>query len=104
MRTYPWLYTTEGHLDPTWLMVAVTLSVMLLGFVGELVLGHPISAAAWAAVAAMCSSLLIAAVPVSKARLLAKATMPGSVAQGIASALEQAGVRPPTSADQGDDQ
>lgn len=104
MRTHPWLYTTEGHLDPTWLMVATTLGAMLLGFGGELLLGRLISPAAWGAVAAICSALLIAAVPVSKARLLAKATMPGSVAGGIASALAHEGVRPPTPADQGDDQ
>ena len=102
MRTHPWLFTKEGDLDPTWILVIGTLAVMLGGFLGELIVGRPISAAAWAAVAAICSSLLIAAVPVSRARLLAKATMPGSVAQGIAAALTQEGVRAPTPADHDD--
>lgn len=85
MRKNSMFFTKEGHLDLTWLLVSVYSLAGAGGFVVELLwAGHRASVAAWSFLGASLLALLIAAVPIAKARLLARGTAPGAVAQAIA--------------------
>lgn len=81
---YSLIYTVEGHLDLTWLFVFVMGLVASTGFTWEFVSNGHASIAAWSFMGTAFASVLIAAVPIAKARLLAMSRVPGEVARGIA--------------------
>ena len=89
------LYTVEGELDFGWLILAVCCVVGLTVFVAQSFgwIRGP-SVAAWAWFGSFSAMAFIAGAAISRARLIAKSSVPGEVAQGIAqSAMGEWGVR-----------
>lgn len=76
------IFTSEGHLDFSWLLTIVLCATGVSGFIIE-ACGLHLSVAAWTWLGASFSAVLIAAVPISKARILAKANLPGDIAKGM---------------------
>lgn len=87
------VFESDGDLNLTWLFVLLMGAVGTIGFMWEIVLG-PIfgyapstleKIAAWSFLAGAFASVLIAAIPIAKAKVLAKATLPGELAKSVAS-------------------
>lgn len=85
------LRTKEGDLDLSWvLLVAVAVSV-LVGFLAEVLLGKRASPWAWGTMTGIFAGVLVAAVPIAKARLLARHNVVGQAAAGVMQAPEFGG-------------
>lgn len=81
------LHTKSGDFDATWILLLILSSGGLLGFLVETFKSGHATNAAWAWLAATQAAVLLAAIPVSKARLIASATLPGSIVTPIAGAI-----------------
>jgi hypothetical protein len=87
------VFETDGDLNLTWLFVLLMGAVGTIGFLWEIVLapvfgfsvGPLEKIAAWSFLAGAFASVLIAAIPIAKAKVLAKATLPGELAKSVAS-------------------
>lgn len=82
-------FTQDGDLDLTWLFVLIMGLVGVTGFLWVVVISPAslaIQVVAWAFLGAAFTSVLIAAIPVTKAKILAKSTLPTDLAKTIASA------------------
>jgi hypothetical protein len=79
-------YTGDGDLDLSWILVVVFAIVGLTGFLAEAFSSHQVSTAAWSWLGGSFLSIVIAAVPIAKARLLANSKSLGDLARSIASA------------------
>jgi hypothetical protein len=87
------VFEKDGDMNLTWLFVLALGAAGSLGFLWVTVLapffGFPASAvvqiAAWSFLAGAFASVLIAAIPIAKAKVLAKATLPGELAKSVAS-------------------
>lgn len=85
------LYERDGDLNLTWLFVFIMGIVGAIGFFVEVVIrgggvaSVPAKLAAWSFLAGAFLSVLIAAIPVAKAKILANAKLPGEVSKSIAS-------------------
>jgi len=86
-RKNPLFYTKSGELDLAILFSAIILLVGLIAVFVELFTPTRLPNVAWTFLISSFSTTLIAAVPVNRARILANATMPGSVADAVAKAL-----------------
>ncbi len=81
-----WLHERDGDLNPTWVFVAVYLAVGLLVCGGAISSGSPTAiVAALSFLGTVIVALLIAALPIAKSKVLARARL-GAVASGIAAA------------------
>lgn len=82
------LFTREGDLDLSWLFVLLIGMAGISGFiwVNIFAIATPIAVkiASWSFLGAAFAAVLIAAVPVAKAKILAKASLPSELATGIA--------------------
>lgn len=78
-------HTKEGDLDLGFVFLIPFLVLALVGWVCAARGVWTVSVAMWSFLGSLISSLLICAVPIARARLLARATLPGEVAHGIAS-------------------
>lgn len=83
------IWTTEGHLDLTWLISIALLAGMLGAVVCEALGGH-ISIAAYSCLGTSFFSALVAAIPISKARILAQSKA-SDVAEGMSKAISDVG-------------
>jgi hypothetical protein len=81
-------FTKDGDMDLTWLFVLLMGLAGVFGFVWQLVKHSPTMAviAGWSFLGAAFASVLIAAIPISKAKILANAKLPGDIARGISEA------------------
>jgi hypothetical protein len=87
------LYETDGDLNLTWLFVLIMGLVGSIGFVWAVIvapfLGIPVNTmvqiASWSFLAGAFASVLIAAIPLAKAKVLARATLPGDLAKAVSS-------------------
>jgi hypothetical protein len=87
------LYETDGDLNLTWLFVLIMGLVGSCGFVWSVIvaplLGITVNTlvqiASWSFLAGAFASVLIAAIPLAKAKVLARATLPGELAKSVAS-------------------
>lgn len=82
------LYTKEGELDFGW---AILLACCVVGLGAFLLTGFGIfraSVAAWSWFGSFTGLAFIAGAAISRARLIAKSTLPGEIAQGIAMSAE----------------
>lgn len=79
-------HTKDGDLDLGYVFLIPFLSLGFVAFICSAVGAWKVSVAMWSFLGSLIASLLICAVPIARARLLAKATLPGEIAQGIASA------------------
>jgi uncharacterized membrane protein len=83
------VFEKDGDLNLTWLFVMLMGIIGSVGFVHATIIGHNISIvekiAAWSFLGATLTSMLIAAIPLSKAKVLANATLPGEIAKDISS-------------------
>lgn len=85
------LYERDGDLNLTWLFVLIMGIVGAIGFFVEVVIrggdvsSTPAKMAAWSFLAGAFLSVLIAAIPIAKAKILANAKLPGEVSKSIAS-------------------
>lgn len=87
------LYETDGDLNLTWLFVLLMGLMGSAGFLWSIVLapifGYTVNTlvqiASWSFLAGAFASVLIAAIPVSKAKILARATLPAELAKSVAS-------------------
>ena len=85
------LYETDGDLNLTWLFVLLMGLMGSAGFLWSIVLGPLfgftintlVQIASWSFLAGAFASVLIAAIPVSKAKILARATLPGELAKAV---------------------
>lgn len=84
---HPMIYTKEGHVDLSWLLTVVGCVVMVacIFLQGFGVFGFKLPDAGWACLGAFVSLCFISGASREKAAILAKATLPGAVAAGIAS-------------------
>jgi hypothetical protein len=79
-------FTKEGDMDLTWLFVLLMGLAGVFGFVWQLVhAASPTLAiiAGWSFMGAAFASVLIAAIPISKAKILANSKLPGEIAKSI---------------------
>jgi hypothetical protein len=91
------VFETDGDLNLTWLFVLLMGGVGTVGFLWEIVVGPILGfapstiekIAAWSFLAGAFASVLIAAIPIAKAKVLAKATLPGELAKSVASVGDQ---------------
>lgn len=81
---YRLFFTKEGDLDLGWFFVGIMGLVGSIGFLIEVTGGSHASVAGWAFLGSAFASVLIAAVPIAKARILAQSRVPGEIAAGIA--------------------
>lgn len=81
-------WTSENHFDAGWFLTLLLAVLGALGFCVEVITGRRASLAAWSWLGASFTAVLIAAIPIAKARLLANSKTVGDVAKGIASAQE----------------
>jgi hypothetical protein len=81
---YRLVFTSENHIDFSWLLTLLIAGCGVFGFLSEVLTGHHASVAAWSFLGACFAAVLVAAVPIAKARLLAQSTMVSAVAEGIA--------------------
>ena len=65
------VFTTKGDLDLSWILTTLVCMVGVIGFLFEMISGHRASVLGWSFLGTTFLSVLIAAVPISKARLLA---------------------------------
>lgn len=85
------LYETDGDLNLTWLFVLLMGLIGSAGFLWSIVLGPLfgftintlVQIASWSFLAGAFASVLIAAIPVSKAKILARATLPSELAKAV---------------------
>lgn len=77
-------FTWDGELDLSWLFVFLMGLGGVIGFLFEVFNNGHGSIAGWAFLGAAFSSVLIAAIPVAKAKILAESKVSGEVAKGIA--------------------
>jgi len=90
------LYESDGDLNLTWLFVLVMGLTGSAGFLWSVVLaplfGYTINTvvqiASWSFLAGAFASVLIAAIPISKAKILARATLPGDLAKAVSSVAD----------------
>ena len=80
-------YTSEGHLDLSWCLAAAALIIGIVAFFGEATGRLKPSPEGWAFLGGFVLALLICGAARDRASILAKATSPGSLAKGIASAV-----------------
>lgn len=86
------LYEKDGDLNLTWLFVLIMGMMGSAGFVWSVIMapifGYPVTTivqiAAWSFLAGAFASVLIAAVPLAKAKILANATLPSELSKSIA--------------------
>lgn len=83
---YRLFFTAEDHLDLTWFFVLLMGCAGVFGLVWEVVTNGQATNAAWAFMGASFASVLIAAVPIAKARLLAQTKATKELADAITSA------------------
>lgn len=83
------LFTREGDLDLSWLFVLLTgiAGVIVFVWINVFAIGVPVSViiSSWAFIGGAFTAVLVAAVPIAKAKILAK-TLPSDAARTIASA------------------
>lgn len=82
------VFEKDGDLNLTWLFVFIMGMIGAAGFVHVVILSHGAllaQIAAWSFLGGSLASMLIAAIPLSKAKILARATLPGEIAKSIAS-------------------
>jgi hypothetical protein len=77
-------FTSKGELDLSWFFVLCMGIAGVTGFLHEVFINKNASIAAWSFLGSAFASILIAAVPINKARILANSRVPGEVATGIA--------------------
>lgn len=85
------LYETDGDLNLTWLFVLLMGLMGSAGFFWSIILapifGFTVNTlvqiASWSFLAGAFASVLIAAIPVSKAKILARATLPAELAKAV---------------------
>lgn len=71
---YRLVYTSEGHLDLSWPFCGGLIGLVAACVVGELT-GHAVSAVAWGTLGGMFTATLTAAIPIGKARILARSAL-----------------------------
>jgi hypothetical protein len=86
---YRLFFTKEGDLDLGWFFVGLMGLVGSAGFMIEVLKNGHGSVAGWAFLGSAFASVLIAAVPIAKARILAQSRVPGDVASGIAESASE---------------
>lgn len=87
------LYETDGDLNLTWLFVLIMGLVGSLGFLWVVMIAPflgiavntMVQIASWSFLAGAFASVLIAAIPLAKAKVLARATLPGDLAKAVSS-------------------
>jgi hypothetical protein len=83
------VFTKEGELDLSWCFVFLMGLGGLIVFIWVSIISPapvPVQIAAWTYIGGAFASVLIAAIPINKAKILAKSTVPGEVSKSIASA------------------
>lgn len=78
-------YTSAGDLDLSWFLVCVCIVLASFGFVTEAVKQDKISNAAWSFLAGAFISVLMAAIPINKARVIANAKSIGAFSSAVGS-------------------
>jgi hypothetical protein len=84
------VFEKDGDLNLTWLFVFLLGMIGAAGFVHVVIFGHGAllaQIAAWSFLGGTLASMLIAAIPLSKAKILARATLPGEIAKSISSVV-----------------
>ncbi len=81
---YSLVFTKEGDLDLGWLFTLIMGLSATFIFVFEAIHNGHASIAGWSFMGSAFSAVLIASVPIAKARILANSRMIGDVASGIA--------------------
>lgn len=82
------LFEKDGDLNLTWLFVFLMGLVGSFGFVHIVIFNHGQlleKIAAWSFLGGSLSAMLIASLPLNKAKILARATLPGEIAKSISS-------------------
>ena len=84
------LYERDGDLNLTWLFVLLMGTVGCIGFIWNLFIGAPVlvQIASWSFLGGAFSLVVLAAIPISKAKILANSRVPGDMARSIASVAE----------------
>jgi hypothetical protein len=90
-RQHPWLYKRNGALDLSWVLIVLACVVMVLCLFleGFHLGGFALPVDAWSCLGGFIGICFIAGASRDRAEILAHATMPGQLADAIAS-----GVRP----------
>lgn len=86
------VYERDGDLNLTWLFVFLMGLVGSLGFMSTVIFSPEASVlekiAAWSFLGGAFMAVLIAAVPIAKAKILAQSSLPADFAKGIASVAQ----------------
>lgn len=87
---YKLFFVTHGkhddELDLGWVLLLVAFIPAILVWVLSAFGVAKVTVAAWSFMGSLLAALLIAGIPIARARILAKSQLPGEVAEGIATA------------------
>jgi len=81
------VFEKDNDLNLSWIITVIIMLAGVFAIICDCVTGHSISNAAWAWLGGSFASVLIASVPIAKAKILANATLPGSTTDAIGKAL-----------------
>ena len=86
-----WLYERDGDLNPTWIFVTMYLILGAFSVIGAMLSREPLAmVAALSFLATMILALLMSALPISKAKVLARARLGEAVADSVAGVVDAA--------------
>lgn len=83
------VYERDGDLNLAWLLVLLMGLAGIIGFIWVIMIANaslPVQIAGWTFLGSAFVSVLIAAIPIAKAKILANSRLPGEVAKSIAEA------------------
>lgn len=86
-REHPWLYTANGDLDLSWVLLVVGCAILVASLLlqGFHIAGFDLPVAAWSCLGSFTALCFVAGAARDRATILAGATMPGEVGRAIAS-------------------